>query len=123
MTAFDASALPAGQIGNVAFPPREVIRGPSTSSTALDPEPTAQTDPQRTLRLRGGSRSSCAIAAIRITADNRLLRARTKHSGRLRLVENFAPEGSRQVAPVARIFVVYGCLRGTTACTLTSSSW
>ena len=33
---------------SVGFPPGEAIRGPSRSSTALDPEPTAQTDPQET---------------------------------------------------------------------------
>jgi hypothetical protein len=27
------------------LPPGEAVRGPSSSSTALDPEPTAQTDP------------------------------------------------------------------------------
>jgi hypothetical protein len=32
----------------VRNPPGEAIRGPSRSSTALDPEPTAQTDPFRT---------------------------------------------------------------------------
>jgi hypothetical protein len=31
--------------------PGEAIRGPSRSSTAPDPEPTAQTDPKQTLRI------------------------------------------------------------------------
>jgi hypothetical protein len=38
----------AGQIGNDAFPPGGAIRGPSRPSTALDPEPTAQADPNPT---------------------------------------------------------------------------
>src|SRR6266446_3716930 len=44
-TAFNSWTSPAGQIGNDAFPPGEAIRGPSRSSTALDPSQTAQTDP------------------------------------------------------------------------------
>jgi hypothetical protein len=32
---------------NVRLPPGEAVRGPSSSSTALDAEPTAQTDPKR----------------------------------------------------------------------------
>ena len=48
MTAFEGWTSPARQIGNDVFPPGEAIRGPSRSSTALDPEPTAQTDPQET---------------------------------------------------------------------------
>jgi len=35
----------------VGSPPGEGIRGPSRLSTALDPEPTAQTDPFRTFGL------------------------------------------------------------------------
>src|SRR5208282_4209045 len=37
MTAFGAWASPAGQIGNVAFPPRAAIRSLSRPSIALDP--------------------------------------------------------------------------------------
>jgi len=40
-------ALP---IANARFPPGEVVRAPSSSSTALDPEPMAQTDPKTDLR-------------------------------------------------------------------------
>jgi hypothetical protein len=36
-------------IGYARFPPGEAIRAPSRSSIALGPEPTAQTDPNRTL--------------------------------------------------------------------------
>jgi hypothetical protein len=39
---FDAQSMMVGS------PPGEAVRGPSSSSTALDPEPTAQTDPFRT---------------------------------------------------------------------------
>jgi hypothetical protein len=35
---------------NDGFPPGEAIRGPSRSSTALDPEPMAQTDRQQSLQ-------------------------------------------------------------------------
>src|SRR5258708_17813036 len=38
MTAFEARTSQAGQIGKVGFPPGEVIRGPSRSTTALDPK-------------------------------------------------------------------------------------
>jgi hypothetical protein len=51
MTALNAWASQAGQIGNGRNPPGEAIRGPSRSSTALDPEPTAQTDPERKFNL------------------------------------------------------------------------
>jgi hypothetical protein len=36
----------AGKIVKARNPPGEAIRGPSRSSTALDPEPTAQTAPK-----------------------------------------------------------------------------
>ena len=49
MTAFNAGASRAGQIGNGAFPPGGAIRGPSRLSTALDPEPKAQADHEPTL--------------------------------------------------------------------------
>jgi len=59
-------ASPAGQIGNVAFPPGEAIRGPSRLSAALDPEPTAQTDPEPTFMAgpvdsRGGPEADVRI--------------------------------------------------------------
>jgi hypothetical protein len=46
MTALEPWASQAGQIGKDRKPPDEAVRGPSSSSTALDPEPTAQTDPK-----------------------------------------------------------------------------
>ena len=39
MTAFEARASQAGQIGKVGFPPCAAIRGPSRSSTVLDLKP------------------------------------------------------------------------------------
>jgi hypothetical protein len=40
---------------HVRNPPGEAIRDPSRSSAALDPEPTAQTDPSRSLSLAFGT--------------------------------------------------------------------
>src|SRR6266851_4257628 len=39
----------------VSFPPGDAIRGQSRSSTALDLEPTAQTDPSRSLSFAFGT--------------------------------------------------------------------
>ena len=45
----------AGKIVKARNPPGEAIRGPSRSSTALDREPTAQTDPSRSLSFAFGT--------------------------------------------------------------------
>src|SRR6516162_4667430 len=60
MTAFTAWAREAGQIGNGGYLPRAAIRGPSSSSTALDPEPTAQTD------LKHGTPTDESVSVPRI---------------------------------------------------------
>jgi hypothetical protein len=49
-TAGVGATLPlAGVSSNDLNPPGEAIRGPSRSSTVLDPEPTAQTNPKEPL--------------------------------------------------------------------------
>src|SRR6266851_2554401 len=55
MAAFRAAGATATRIGNGSSPPGEAIRGPSRSSTALNPEPTAQTDPSRSLSFAFGT--------------------------------------------------------------------
>src|SRR5271166_4846800 len=47
------------------FPPGEAVRGPSSSSTALDPEPTAQTDPEETFLAAPAGGRGDAEAVIR----------------------------------------------------------
>jgi hypothetical protein len=46
----------ASEAGNGSSP---AIRGPSSSSTALDPEPTTQIDPKPSFGLRAGNGSCC----------------------------------------------------------------
>ena len=61
MDALRPKRLSRGARMNGRYPPGEAIRGSSRSSIALDPHPTAQTDPISPLPSRGGRASSNCI--------------------------------------------------------------
>ena len=68
------------RIGKGRFPPGEAIRGPSRSSTTLNPEPTAQIDPKGTLGTGsaglavGGAYLAVAAGIDHLVAELRIAR-------------------------------------------------
>jgi hypothetical protein len=81
---FRQEASTAILIGEARCPPGEAIRGPSRSSTALDPEPTAQTDPLPTIVSLSGNDGPCPISDLNEFRSPALRRSH----GRLRATYN-----------------------------------
>src|ERR1700730_1552639 len=77
-----AQPFPLGRVlAKDRIPCRAAVRGPSRSSTALNPEPTAQTDPRT--RSRGitrvavGAFSAMVVGGEEVGRDDRGIRSRT----------------------------------------------